>query len=124
MAKKNKGGRPTIFSAEVIHKLEQAFLIGATDLQACFEAGISKSALYNYQNANPEFVDRKEELKSNLAYRAKRVLAKSIDEGNQADAKWYLERKEKQEFSTQVNQEITGKDGEPFAPAQIIIKGE
>lgn len=87
---------------DTLQKLEQAFSIGATDVQACFYAGISKATLYNYQEKHPEFVDRKEALKSNLAYIAKGVLAQSLREGKVDEAKWYLERKEKDEFSTKV----------------------
>lgn len=99
---KNKGGRPTVMDEDTIQKLEHAFSIGATDVQACFYAGISKATLYNYQEKHPEFVDRKEALKANLAYIAKGVLAQSLQEGKVDDAKWYLERKEKDEFSTKV----------------------
>lgn len=106
---KNPGGRPTIMTPEIINKLEEAFANGATDLQACFYAGISHQTLYNYQNANPEFIERKNGLKNHLQLIAKNVLAKSIRSGNEADAKWLLERKEKGDYS--LRNEHTGADG-------------
>ena len=106
MAKKSNAGRPTVMTAETVSKLEQAFSNGATDVQACFYAGISKQTLYDYQKKHPEFIDRKEALKSNLRLIAKNTLAKSIRDGDTNDAKWYLERKEKNEFSTKVAQTI------------------
>jgi hypothetical protein len=113
MAKKNKGGRPTKMDELTVKKLEEAFTNGATDVQACFYAGITKQTLYNYQNKNPEFIDRKEGLKAQLGLIAKNVLAKSIrTDNNSNDAKWYLERKEKAEFSTR--EEVTGANGEPL----------
>ena len=89
--------------------IEQAFSFGATDLEACFYAGISKDALYDYQVKNPEFTERKEGLKNNLKLIAKNVLGKSIEGGNETDAKWYLERKCKDEFS--LRNEHTGAEG-------------
>jgi hypothetical protein len=106
---KGKGsgaGRPTIMDENTVNKLEDAFSNGATDLQACFYAGISKQTLYNYQDKFPEFVDRKEALKNHLQLVAKNVLAKSIKGGNELDAKWLLERKEKNTYSTKVESAI------------------
>lgn len=100
---KNKGGRPTVMTPETLKKLEDAFLVGATDIQACLAADISHATLYNYQEKNPEFIDRKEALKSSLALQAKNNMANSIASGDTTDSKWYLERKEKAEFSTQTN---------------------
>ena len=111
MAKRRgKGvGRPPIVDEIVVQKLEQAFSNDLTDLEACLYAGISKGTLYNYQNENPEFLNRKEILKNALSLKAKNVLAKSINEGNEADAKWWLERRRKHEFSLRTEQ--TGADG-------------
>lgn len=55
-------GRPTIMTPDIVNKLEQAFSMGCSDLEACLYAGISKQTLYNYQAKNPEFVDRKEKI--------------------------------------------------------------
>ena len=46
-----------------VKKLEEAFSLGCSDLEACLMANISKQTLYNYQDKNPEFVGRKERLK-------------------------------------------------------------
>jgi len=102
-------GRPPIVDEIVLQKLEQAFSNDLTDLEACLYAGIGKSTLYNYQNANPEFLERKEILKNALSLKAKNVLANSINAGNEADAKWWLERRRKEQFSTR--SESTGADG-------------
>jgi hypothetical protein len=78
------GGRPTKMTPETIGKLEQAFLMGCTDLEACFFADISKDVLYDYQGKHPEFADRKERLKSNPVMTARQAmldLMKSEDEG-------------------------------------------
>jgi len=104
------GGRPTVVTKEVLRKLEEAFALGCTDLEACLYADIGKSTLYDYQNANPEFLERKEELKESPVLRARTTVVKEI--ANDADlAMKFLERKCKKEFSTKVESEQYGKDG-------------
>jgi len=102
-------GRPPVVTAEIISKLEQAFLIGATDKEACFVAGIGMSTLYDYCKANPEFSERKEALKDMPKYTARANVVKAIDEGDKNTSTWYLERKAKSEFAqkTEVQQETT-----------------
>lgn len=89
--------RPTVMTEIVIAKLEEAFSNGATDLQACFIANISKDALYDYIKENPEFSDRKEALKDMIKYQAKIVVKESLldDKQKVETAKWYLEKRDK-----------------------------
>lgn len=100
-------GRPTIMTPDIVNKLEQAFSMGCSDLEACLYAGISKQTLYNYQAKNPEFVDRKEQLKEQLVLKARTVIANALNNKDENTAKWYLERKAKNEFSTKVENETT-----------------
>lgn len=112
------GGRPTVVTESVIGKLEEAYSNGASDTEACFIAGISKQALYDYQAKNPEFTDRKFALKEMIKYQAKSILKKKLDEKDSEMAKWYLERKGKDEgFS--IRTEHTGKDGVDLLPKPI-----
>lgn len=99
-------GRPTIMTPELVNKLEIAFSMGCTDLEACLFANISKQTLYNYQDKNPEFVDRKEMLKEKLILKARSVIAESLNKKDENTAKWYLERKRKDEFSTKQENEV------------------
>jgi len=115
---KIKVGRPTVMTPETIAKLEQAFTMDMTDLEACLYTNIAKTQLYDYQNKNPEFKDRKELLKNSLSLKAKAILAKKINDGDAMDAKWWLERRRKREFSLRQEMEISG-DGEN--PIQIKI---
>lgn len=101
----NKVGRPTVMTEETIQKLEYAFMRGLTDLEACLYADISKSTLYNYCEENPEFMDRKEELKQHPTAKARLNVTEAIENGNEELSKWWLERKAKAEFSTK--QEIS-----------------
>lgn len=109
---KKDTGHPTVMTPETIAKLEQAFSLGCADMEACFFANIGKSALYNYQKEHPEFVERKEALKEKMIFAARTVIANSLADNDKDTAKWLLERKRKQEFSTRI--ENTGADGEPL----------
>jgi len=102
-------GRPTVITEQVLLKLEQAFTYDMTDQEACLYAGISVAPFYAYQKANPKFKERKEQLKNSVALKAKANIARSINEGDKADTKWWLERRRKDEFSPR--SEYTGKDG-------------
>jgi hypothetical protein len=88
-------GRPTVINETVLQKLEEAFLNGATDRQAVFLANISEGTLYNYIKDNPDFGERKELLKQQVAYRAKQVIKDAIESNDKDTSKWYLERKDK-----------------------------
>ena len=104
---KKTAGRPTVMTPEVVNKLEQAFSMGCSDVEACLFADISKQTLYDYQAKYPEFVDRKERLKEKLVLKARSVIADALNRKDENTAKWYLERKAKNEFSTKVEQETT-----------------
>lgn len=99
-------GRPTIMTPELVNKLETAFSMGCTDLEACLFANISKQTLYNYQDKNPEFVDRKAMLKEKLILKARSVIAESLNKKDENTAKWYLERKRKDEFSAKSENDV------------------
>jgi hypothetical protein len=114
---KNLIGRPTVMTPETINKLEQAFSLGCSDLEACFYAGIGKTALYEYQNEHPDFTERKAQLKEKLVLKARTVLAKALEQEDENTAKWYLERKKKEEFSTRVEQE-------QIAPIKVYVTKE
>ena len=113
-------GRPSVMTPEVIGKLEECFSVGATDLQACFIAGICKDALYDYQLKHPEFTERKEALKSMTSYAAKKVLNDKIIEGDKQAAQWQLERKDPEynpKNTTDVN--LGGQAGNPVQVTEV-----
>ena len=75
--KDTKRGRPEIIKKDVLAKLEQAFKIGATDVEACYYATINPATLYRYQDKNPEFCEKKEAWKKNPIMKAKRTIFQS-----------------------------------------------
>lgn len=106
MAKSN-AGRPTVITEEVIRLLEAAFLVGATDLEACVHADISKTALYEYCQKNGEFAERKETLKNQPTLKAKMIVSGALDDNDLNTAHRVIDRKE----GSKVKQEITGPNG-------------
>lgn len=114
---KEKRGRPTVFTPQILDKLEQVFAIGGTDEEACFYAGVGKSALYNYQQDNPDFVERKEALKNKPILKARQTVVNALSETQHAQ--WYLQRKAKKEFSERT--EHTGTDGSPLIPETVDV---
>lgn len=107
--KKGKGGRPTIMTEETVKKLEEVFVMGGSDSEACYFANISKQTLYTYQEKHPEFADRKEALKNWPTLKARRTVVSYLDDPNYAFK--YLERKKKDEFGNNVD--VTS-GGEPI----------
>ena len=110
--------RPTKMTDIVVKKLEEAFSLGCTDLEACFYADISKQTLYSYQDKHPEFKDRKEQLKQSPTFIARRTVVKDLAEKSDLALK-YLERKCKDEFSTSSNINL---DGE-LDIREIVVNG-
>lgn len=109
-------GRPKKVTKEVLEKLEEAFLLGCTDREACFYADIALSTLYLYQEQNPEFSERKAELKENPILLARKTVVENLARDPELSLK-FLERKRKKEFSPR--QEVTGKDGKPLGQASL-----
>ena len=106
MAKSNtrdKVGRPTKMTELTVKKLEEAFAVGASDLEACFYADISKQTLYSYQDRHPEFVDRKERLKERPVLLARQTVVTTMSKGDGDLALKYLERKRRNEFSLKMD---------------------
>jgi hypothetical protein len=101
-------GRKTVMTKDVLQKLEDAFMNSFSDQQACAYAGIGEATLYNYQKENPEFVERKQQLKMRPDLKAKQTIVGSLGDPNHA---WrWLERKDP-EFKPTTKIEHAGEIG-------------
>ena len=90
---KNKGGRPTVMTDIVLKKLEESFSMGCTDVEACFYADITPPTLYHYQEKNPGFVYRKQALKSNPSFLARKTLLIALEDHTDINtAKYQLDK--------------------------------
>ena len=101
-------GQPTVVTEEALRLLKEAFEWGCSDIEACLHAGISKTALYDYQNRNLGYAEYKEQLKKTPSIAARKTVVEEIKTNAELAMK-YLERKEKGEFS--LRNEHTGADG-------------
>lgn len=104
---KNPVGRPTVFTKDVIDKLEMVFCLGGTDDEACLYANISVQALYKYQERQPDFLERKRLLKETQALQARQTVATAIKKDPKL-AFDYLKAKKRDEFATKTEVEQTG----------------
>ena len=82
---------------EVINKLEEAFLMDCSILEACFYSGITKQTYYNYINDNPSFLSRIETLRENPVFQARKAVVSRLPDDPNLSLK-YLEKKKKDEF--------------------------
>lgn len=119
----NAIGRPTVMTVAVIRKLEEAFLFGCTDLEACFSADISKTALYEYQIEHPEFTERKEKLKENPVFLARKSVIEKLPENGELALK-FLERKKKDEFGTKQDINLGGQADNPLQIEEVSSSEE
>lgn len=103
--KKKKGnrGRPTVLTDAVVGKLELGFAKGLNKTECCEFAGISRNALYDFLEKNPDFSNRIEVLQSHPSMKAKINIAERIEKGDVELSQWYLERRNPEEFSTRQN---------------------
>lgn len=114
--KENKSG----FSDSVLRKLEDAFLQGMNNRQACFLADISESVFYEVLEKTPELAERFKLLSENTKVLAKKNIHTSIKKGKGYVSMWYLERAAKDEFGERM--EVTGADGKELMPFMKIVK--
>lgn len=93
-------GRPRAITTKKLEKLEEAFKLGCTNREACFYADVAESTFYDFLKEHPEFSDKISMWKDYEKIQARYVVHKALEKGDRDIAKWYLERKAKDEFST------------------------
>lgn len=115
-----KVGRPPKITEVILRKLEEGFLYGLTDEQACLYADVPTSTFYDFLKKNPEFAERKEILKNQPKIDAKITIAKALRPHD--DPRLALEVAKntmRDEYNTR--QELTGKDGENITAVNFVI---
>lgn len=97
----------------VINRLHEGFLYGLTITQACIYAGICRDTYYDWMKKRPDLAKRMELAQLNPFLMAKKTI---MDNMRSPDvAKWWLERKSPDEFSTKQEVDHT------FKNAPVII---
>jgi hypothetical protein len=115
-------GRPTSMTETTVNKVKEGFAQGFSVDNACIWADISKQTFYNYCEKNPSFLDHCKTLQKKPLIKSILVINKALNEGDVGTAKWYAERKAKDEFS--LRQELTGENGEPIKQQVVYIEKE
>lgn len=107
--KKGKTGPkgPHKLNAITVNKMDQAFAIGASIPEACHYAKISRSTYDDWVLWFPVLKGRWEDLQQRPLLKARRTIYDALDDPDVA--KWLLERKLKDEFSTK---QITSSEGD------------
>ncbi len=95
----SKRGRPRRIDMTTLLKLDVAFSMGMTPTQACmFADKLPRSTFYDWLKNNPDYSDRIEDLKSYPIMKAKTTIFQNLSDVDVA--KWYVEHKCSEEFST------------------------
>ena len=105
-----KTGRPTVMTPETVRKVKEGFSQGFSVENTCIWADISRQSYFDYCKKFPEFGDQCKSLQKKPLIKSILVINKALNEGDVSTAKWYAERKAKDEFS--LRNEITGEDGD------------
>ncbi len=101
-------GRPiTKWTQATVDKLVQAWGIGASDREACLLANISVDTLYKHLKRDKKLAEHRDKLKKLPTLQARAVIAEKLKDGDDITARWYLERKERQEFSAKADIQVT-----------------
>ena len=123
MSKRSKNaGRPTVITDTVLRKLREAFLMGMSDREACIYSGIGESTLYDYQRENEAFSEQKRAWKSNNSLQAKRNISEKIMSGDIEVSKWWLQRRNKSEFSLSLENQKSNLEERPTDPWAEMLK--
>lgn len=107
----NDRGYKYAVNTKILKKLYDAFIIGATDMEACLNANIGTSTLYNFQVEFPSLLELKQLWKYNPILQARNSVLQGIKKTK--NAKWLLEHHElsKVEFSKSTNIVLSSNDG-------------
>lgn len=103
---------------EVIRSLSAIWSIGGSDAQAALYAGLDKTTLSRVLKRRPDILQRKERLKEQPSIKARKTVVENLNDVN--TAKWYLERKHKDEFSLKSPLGGDG-DGPVFLPIKVTL---
>jgi len=85
------------FTETTVTKLKEAFALGADVSAACYYAEINRKTYYDWCKTHVGFEDECNRLREKPVLEAYQTVANDMDKPD--TAKWYLERKRKDEFS-------------------------
>lgn len=78
--------------------------VGCSLHEACLHGVVPYTTVKDYYDKDDEVRKKIDRLKNNIILEARSVIYKQIQDGDKDIAKWYLERKKKDEFSLKYEQ--------------------
>lgn len=108
------GMKPANIPNEAWVAVIEAWQNGLSDREAAFRASregyahIMESDIKNWIKINPDIADLKEHLQADLISSSKLLISDAIKGGDVKTAKWYLERKAANEFSSKAAIQFEG----------------
>jgi len=94
-------------SDETVKKIEEACAIGASIMEICYYADISKETYYNWIEEFPELREKFDRLRQRPVLKARQEVVKGLDNNPEFSLK-VLERLKGDEFSLKTEQKLTG----------------
>lgn len=95
-----KAPKKPVRLSTALPKLEEAFAMGCSVLEACLYANVTRAAYYKWIKEKPELVDRFDELRETPVLKARKAVMDDLNNGDVNTAKWYLQNKKSDEFNT------------------------
>jgi hypothetical protein len=100
-------GKPTVMTEDKLNEFKKAFAMGLNDKEALLFCNVGERTFYDFCSRHPEFVEEKEILKQTPSLRAKMNIINSIEKKDEFNSRWWLERKNKNEFSIKTETDAT-----------------
>lgn len=102
-----------------MRKLEEAFTMGSTVLEACAHAEISRTTYYNWTKDDPSLIDRFERLAMKPTLKSRAAAYNSLDDPKYAFEYLKRQSRTRAEFAERVEQ--SGPDGQSLPQPLINI---
>lgn len=106
-----------VMTESTVRKLDEAFMMGFSDREACMYVGIPYSTFTSWLERHEDYRTKKEDLKSHPKILVKKNIYGALKEGDLDTSKWYADRKMKDDgFTTkqEIDANLGNKDGQPF----------
>jgi hypothetical protein len=92
---------------EIFQSLKPYFTLGYDVKNACILAQVPYTTITTWLEKDNSLRIQVQSWQNMVNAKARQNVVKAINEGDQAESKWWLERKERNDFSTKSEQDIT-----------------
>lgn len=96
-------------SEKVISDLKAGLQRDFTIIEACVYAGITSDTYYRWLKESDEFREEMDRARQHMSELSKKVIMDAVEKGDKDSAKWWLERRKKELYSTRTETDLTSK---------------